>query len=92
MTACTKQPGNAPAGRRAPETNSRTIGPNPIQPDRMTPKERLAEVCALLAAGLLRLRARQSSELSAPTGESSLPFSPDRSGHANTTHGERVDP
>ncbi len=66
--------------------------PNPIHPDRMTPKERLAEICALLATGLVRLRARQSTEVSAGSGDSSLPFPPDRSGHANATQGERVDP
>ena len=33
--------------------------------------------------GLVRLRLRQSSELSAETGESSLHFPPDQSGHAN---------
>ena len=30
--------------------------PNPLNPDRMTPKERLAEVTRLLALGLIRLR------------------------------------
>ena len=37
--------------------------PNPIHPDRLTPQERLAEVCRLLAVGLIRLRTRQSSQL-----------------------------
>ncbi len=35
--------------------------PNPLGPDRMTARERLAEICELLALGLIRLRARQSS-------------------------------
>ncbi len=57
-------------------------GPNPLRPDRMTAADRLDEVAELLAAGLVRLRAPKSSELSADPGESSLHFSPDRSGHA----------
>ena len=35
---------------------------NPLNPDRMTPTERLAEVTRLLALGLIRLRCRQSSQ------------------------------
>ena len=34
---------------------------NPLNPDRMSAKERLAEVSRILALGLIRLRARQSS-------------------------------
>ena len=66
--------------------------PNPIHPDLMSPKERLAEVCELLARGVVRLRARQSTKLSEPGGECWLDFPPGRSGHANATHGERVNP
>jgi hypothetical protein len=40
-------------------------GPNPLRPDLMTASERLAEVAAILAAGLVRLRVRQSSRVSA---------------------------
>lgn len=77
---------------------------NPLSPDRMTTEERLAEVCRILALGLARLRAReqagaqdherhsQSTELSAPSGESSLHYPPDRSGHANVTPEGREDP
>ena len=60
---------------------------NAIRPDFLTAKERLGELHTLLALGLIRLRARQSSELSADVGESSLPNSAARSGHAN--HGKR---
>jgi hypothetical protein len=56
--------------------------PNPLNPDRMSAKERLAEVTRLLALGLIRLLARQSSQLSELPRESSLHFPPDRSGHA----------
>jgi hypothetical protein len=48
----------------------------------MSAKERLAEVYEMLAIGLIRLRARQSRELSLDLGESSLHIPPDRSGHA----------
>ena len=56
--------------------------PNPLSPFLMSPVERRAELCGLLALGLVRLKLRRSSELSDSTGESSLHFPPDRSGHA----------
>ena len=62
-------------------------GPNPTRPDLLTSKERRDEICRLLALGLIRLRARQSSQVFAETGESSLHNSAGRSGHAN--HGKR---
>jgi hypothetical protein len=49
----------------------------------MSAAERLAEVAEILATGLMRLRARQSSQLSRQFGESSLDCVADRSGHAN---------
>ena len=54
---------------------------NPLHPRHMKPLERRAELCAILARGLIRLR--QSTELSGAGGDSSLHFPPDRSGHAN---------
>lgn len=45
---------------------------NPLKPDCMTFTERLAELAEILAAGLMRLRSRQSSELSPDRGECSL--------------------
>ena len=57
--------------------------PNPIPPCRMTAAERLAEIAEILAAGLMRLRARQSSHLSADCGESSLDCPGHQSGHAD---------
>lgn len=60
--------------------------PNPLSPSLMTPAERRAELCGLLALGLIRLRARQSSGLSDGGGESSLHFPPDQSAHATPTH------
>jgi hypothetical protein len=49
---------------------------NALDPDLMSPDERLAEVARLLAAGLIRLRVRQSSQLSGDCGESPLDCSP----------------
>ena len=45
------------------------------------PKSRVSEIAEILAAGLMRLEARKSSQISADTGESSLDFSPAESGH-----------
>ena len=52
-------------------------------------QERIEELAALLACGLLRLRlrlARQSSALSRCSGESSLDGSPDQSMHVAPEH------
>ena len=59
----------------------RTAIPNALSPDRMTAAERLAEVAEILARGLIRLRARQSSSVSADRGDSCLDFSPHQRGH-----------
>ncbi len=56
---------------------------NALHPDRLSPAERLAEIPEILAAGLMRLRARQSSPLSPGSGESSLDCVAHPSGHAN---------
>jgi hypothetical protein len=56
---------------------------NALRPDLMTPAERLDEVAEILATGLMRLRARQSSHFSADCGESSLDCPGNQSGHAN---------
>lgn len=57
--------------------------PNPLHPRHMTAAERLDEIADILAAGLIRLRARKSSRLSRDRGESSLDFSPDQRGHVS---------
>jgi len=64
-------------------------GPNPIHPDHLTGAERLDEVARLLALGLIRLRSRQSSGVSADRGESWLDCPGHRSGHA-TPNSRRV--
>jgi hypothetical protein len=57
-------------------------GANALSPSALSPAERRAELCRILALGLVRLMQQQSSELSDETGESSLHFPPDQSGHA----------
>ena len=54
---------------------------NALHPDRMTTDERLGEVASILAAGLIRLQARKSRQLSAVQGDSCLDLSPQQSGH-----------
>lgn len=58
---------------------------NPYPAVLMSPAERRAELCRLLAIGLVRLLARQSSELSDCNGESSLHFPGDQSAHATAS-------
>ena len=54
---------------------------NALNPDRMSAAERLTEIGEILAAGLLRLRARQREAESRRSGESSLDFSANQSVH-----------
>lgn len=49
---------------------------------------RYSEIAEILAAGLMRLAARKSSRKSMETGESSLPFTPERSGDATPCSAE----
>ena len=55
--------------------------PNALDPDLMTAAERLGELASILAAGLIRLRARQSRKLSVDRGDSCLDFPQPQSGH-----------
>jgi hypothetical protein len=55
--------------------------PNPLSPDRMTASERLDEIAEILARGLIRLRARQSRQISADLGESFVDFPAPQRGH-----------
>jgi len=71
-----------PPGKTGPVRRYQGDMSNPLRPDLMTPAERLEEIADILAAGLMRLRARKSSQISGDPGESSLDFSPDRRGHA----------
>jgi hypothetical protein len=56
---------------------------NALKPEHMTPGERLDELAAILAVGLMRLQARQSSLLSAVPGDSYLDLMPNQSGHVS---------
>jgi hypothetical protein len=56
---------------------------NAVRPDQLTSAERLNELAEVLAVGLMRLRARKSSQLSPHTGESSLDCPGHRSGHGD---------
>jgi hypothetical protein len=60
---------------------------NPLDPASMTPTERLVELGRILAAGLIRMKARQSSPLSADRGEGSVDISRLKSGHATRNSG-----
>jgi hypothetical protein len=55
---------------------------NALDPSRMSPAERLAELGRILAAGFIRMRAGKSSPLSADHGEGSVDLSGPKSGHA----------
>jgi hypothetical protein len=54
---------------------------NPLHPDRMIAAERLAEIAGILAAGVMRLKARQSRLLSARKRESLVDFTARQSRH-----------
>ena len=55
-------------------------GPNPLCPERMSADARLKEIGRILAAGVIRLNAGQSSDLSAERGDSFVDSSPRKSG------------
>jgi hypothetical protein len=59
--------------------------PNPLRADRLTAQERLDDVAFMLAAGLMRLRARQSSRLSEVPEDSCVDFTANQSGGAVET-------
>ena len=58
---------------------------SPISSSRMTAAERLDELALILAAGVRRLRARQSSRLSGEWENSCVDFTANQSGHAVET-------
>ena len=59
--------------------------PNPLASALMKPAERRAELCNLLALGLIRLRLGNRGELSDTIGETSLHSAPDQWRHATPT-------
>lgn len=54
-----------------------------MRPDRMEPAERLDEVADILATGLMRLKLRKSSHLSAVSGDSLLDCTAHQSSHSD---------
>jgi hypothetical protein len=64
-----------------PDLDRCLAGGNPLAPDLMSAEERLTELASILAAGLLRLRRRQTSPYHGDPEKNGLDFSPDRSGH-----------
>lgn len=61
--------------------------PNPLDPNRMSAAERRAELCGLLALGLVRLRVRKG-QLSDRTGDIRLHYPAGECRHANATQRE----
>ena len=55
---------------------------NALSADRMTARERLDEIASILALGLVRLKARQSSTIAAVSENSFVDFAADQSGGA----------
>ena len=64
--------------------------PNPLPPDQMTPAERRAELCGLLALGLVRLMQRERGEPSDDTGEIRLHYQADQCRHATRKPTEKA--
>jgi hypothetical protein len=56
------------------------IGPNALAPERMSTSGRLAELAAILALGVVRLKAAKSSGQSECAEKSSLDFNANQSG------------
>ena len=55
---------------------------NALRPEMMSPTERRAELCRILALGAIRLRMDEKNQHSAVNGEIPLHNSADQSGHA----------
>ncbi len=55
---------------------------NALSPELMTPAERRAELCRILALGVIRLRIGPDTQRTTKTGEIPLHNSADQSGHA----------
>lgn len=59
---------------------------NALSPALMSPAERRAELCRLLALGLIRLRSRNNAQLHAQTGEFPLHNPAEQSGSAGANN------
>lgn len=60
--------------------------PNALHPDKMTPTERRAELCGLLALALVRLKLKNETQDAADNRESCLHSPPDQCLHATPTN------
>ncbi len=62
----------------------------PLNPDRISPSERLHELGRILATGLIRMTTNKSSILSAELGESYVDFPAPKSGHVTRNSGGMI--
>ncbi|WP_126623165.1 hypothetical protein [Oceaniglobus ichthyenteri] len=62
------------------EISTPVSGPNPLCPNKMSARARLAELGRILAVGVIRLTAENARSLSAAGGDSFVDFSPQTSG------------
>jgi len=60
--------------------------PNPLAPLAMTPAERRAKLCGLLALGLMRLKMKSGDKVSDDSGEICLHYPPDQCRHATPNY------
>jgi len=60
--------------------------PNPLHPGRMTAAERRAELCAILARGIVRLRLWDVTQIAGGREKFGLHFRPEQSVHANPSN------
>lgn len=67
------------------------IGVSHAPHDCLTAADRIAEIGEILALGLIRLRARKSSQFSDVNGESSLDCVATQSGHSDRNDRDRTD-
>ena len=66
----------------SPRSLRTSAAQNALSPNRMSATERLTELASILALGLIRLRARQSSRVSGERENSFVDFTAHQSGHA----------
>lgn len=64
--------------------------PNPLPSYLMSPTERRAELCSLLALGLVRLHMRNTGQVCEEDGDIPLHNPVDRSGHATSNRKEHA--
>ncbi|TDL84000.1 hypothetical protein E2L08_00560 [Palleronia sediminis] len=62
------------------EISTPVSGPNPLCPNKMSARARLAELGRILAVGVIRLNAENARSLSDEGGDSFVDFSPRTSG------------